>query len=289
MEDSKLNDSIVVSLNKRTKGGVGFLACKSGPYLTVSHVVKGSVADETGVIKKGDVILEVNGKSLENVPNLKALEILDQVPIGETLELKIRAQDGYQVRLETAFDEEGVVKTVRSNSPLKSSKNSTMENGKLQNEKVMDEKSNGEPKNPSGERKTTKDTSKCLEVVLENINGEKQENETSRKDKPTLDRTVESHQEITDQDNKRYVLDGSVGVQKCPVSGAYSQYQQPKYIKLENLLTNTFTTDTLHQKTAEVILNVLPLLLSVLKRRIVRNLRWPPLLRKNILNRRKCL
>ena len=271
MEDSKLNDSIVVSLTKRTKGGVGFLACKSGPYLTVSHVVKGSVADETGVIKKGDVILEVNGKSLENVPNLKALEILDQVPIGETLELKIRAQDGYQVRLETAFDEEGVVKTVRSNSPLKSSKNSTMENGKLQNEKVMDEKSNGEPKNPSGERKTTKDTSKCLEVVLENIKGEKQENETSKKD--TLDRTVESHQEITDPDNESCVFDGSVGVQKCPVSGAYSQYQQPKYIKLENLLTNTFTTDTLHQKTAQVILDVFPLLLSVLKRRIVRNLR----------------
>lgn len=77
MEDLKLNDSIVVSLNKCMKGGVGFLVCKFGLYFIVFYVVKGSVVDEIGVIKKGDVIFEVNGKLFENVLNLKVLEIFD--------------------------------------------------------------------------------------------------------------------------------------------------------------------------------------------------------------------
>lgn len=37
----------------------------------------------------------------------------------------------------------------------------------------MDEKLNGELKNLLGERKMIKDIFKCLEVVFENINGEK--------------------------------------------------------------------------------------------------------------------
>ncbi|KAJ7387221.1 hypothetical protein OS493_004193 [Desmophyllum pertusum] len=123
MDDSS-DGRITVNIAKRKLGGVGFLTNKRSicPYLAVSHVVKGGVAHETGLIQAGDVILEVNGKSLESVPYHKALEILDKVPTGEVMVIKIRAKAGFHAYLETAFDDKGTVKTVRktrASSPLK--------------------------------------------------------------------------------------------------------------------------------------------------------------------------
>lgn len=166
--------TITVTLVKRKKGGLGFLASNASPYLAVSHVVKGGEANETGFIEKGDIILEVNGKSLENVPYLKALEILDKAPTGETMVLKVRARDGFQACLETAVDKEGVVKTVRRT------------------------KTNGHPDNESATRSE------------------------------------------------------SSGVQKCPITHTHSAYQRPKYIRLQNVMDKSYTTDTLHQKASQV-------------------------------------
>ncbi|XP_074635667.1 nitric oxide synthase 3-like isoform X3 [Acropora palmata] len=284
-----IDGTVIVNLTKRRKGGVGFLACNTGPYLTVSHVVKGGVAHETGFIEKGDVILEVNGKSLEKVPYLKALEILDLAPIGEIMALKIRAQDGFQAELETVFDSEGVVRTVRRTRQSPKSAPSTVENEKMKNEKNMDAKTNGEKSEPSElvslrESKggtvtntlpNAKMSSKCLEVVHENVNGEKQEQETTKGERLTLNGADDVKKELekeqgtlkekkttlhgSDETNNknddpgkgRSVSNESVGINKCPVTHAKSLYQQPKYVKLQNLLSNTFTTDTLHQKAIE--------------------------------------
>lgn len=190
MDGDSKEGTITVKLVKRQKGGLGFLASNASPHLAVSRVVKGGVAQETGFIEFGDVILEVNGKSLENVPYLKALEILDRVPTGETAVLKIRARDGFQAYLETVLDNEGVVKTVRV------TKSKTSANG------------------PSGmDRKS---------------NGEKQE--VKKGDSPSE----------------------KSGIPKCPVTNATSNYQPPKFVKLQNVMDKTVTTDTLHQKALQV-------------------------------------
>lgn len=294
IENMDSNDgTVIVNLTKRRKGGVGFLACNTSPYLTVSHVVKGGVAQETGFIEKGDVILEVNGKSLERVPYLKALEILDQAPTGEAVALKIRAQDGFQAELETVFDSEGIVKTVRKTRQSPKSATSMVKNGGIKNEKNMDSKTNGEKSEPSesvSQRESkggavtntlpnTKVSSKCLDVVHENVNGEKQEQETTKEEKlalngangvekeligneieqgapkekkVTLHGSDKTNNENDDAQKERSLSNESAGIQKCPVTCAKSLYQQPKYVKLQNLLSNTFTTDTLHQKAIEV-------------------------------------
>ncbi|KAJ7387216.1 Nitric oxide synthase, brain [Desmophyllum pertusum] len=98
MDDSS-DGRITVNIAKRKLGGVGFLTNKRSicPYLAVSHVVKGGVAHETGLIQAGDVILEVNGKSLENVPYHKALEILDKVPTGEVMMIKYALKDSMRI------------------------------------------------------------------------------------------------------------------------------------------------------------------------------------------------
>jgi len=185
-----MEGTITVNLVKRQKGGLGVLASNASPHLAVSRVVKGGVAQETGFIEIGDVILEVNGKSLENVPYLKALEILDRVPTGETAVLKIRARDGFQAYLETVLDNEGVVKTVRV------TKSKTSANG------------------PSGMDKKS--------------NGEKQE--VKKGDSPSE----------------------KSGIPKCPITNATSNYQPPKFVKLQNVMDKTVTTDTLHQKALQV-------------------------------------
>ncbi|XP_015762400.1 PREDICTED: nitric oxide synthase, brain-like [Acropora digitifera] len=287
-----IDGTVIVNLTKRRKGGVGFLACNTGPYLTVSHVVKGGVAHETGFIEKGDVILEVNGKSLERVPYLKALEILDLAPIGEIMALKIRAQDGFQAELETVFDSEGVVRTVRRTRQSPKSAPSTVENGKMKNEKNMDAKTNGEKSEPSElvslrESKggtvtntlpNTKMSSKCLEVVHENVNGEKQEQETTKEEKLTLNGADDVEKELigdekeqgtlkekkttlhgSDETNNknddpgkgRSVSNESVGINKCPCSLLVSSFSSSHCF-----LFSSRDSPAYHQRLAEVLKDI---------------------------------
>lgn len=161
MEDEAGDGRITVSIAKRKLGGVGFVTSRrsASPYLTVSHVVKGGVAQETGLIQTGDVILEVNGKSLESVPYHKALEILDKVPIGEEMVIQVRAKDGFQAYLETAFDDKGAVKTVRKNRATSSSKALTNVNSELNGEAH-------EPKSPKRKPHLTNGRVPLSESVL---------------------------------------------------------------------------------------------------------------------------
>ena len=227
MDDGSTDGKITVNIVKRKTGGVGFLAVKRNfsPYLAVSHVVKGGVAHETGFIEAGDIILEVNGKSLENVPYLTALEILDNIPTGETLTLKICARDGFHAHLETAFDENGVVKTVRTTRP-KTPPNVISMNGNV----------NGETRESTSEESRSNGIS-----------------EKGRHEKERLLRHEESstnckkvEQEIPYNESK--VCRESIGVQTCPVANGTVKPQQQKYVKLQNLVDGNYTTDTLHQK-----------------------------------------
>ena len=225
MEDDFNTGKITVNLVKRKTGGVGFLAVKrnASPYLAVSHVVKGGVAHETGFIETGDVILEANGKSLENVPYHTALEILESIPTGETVVLKIRARDGFQAYLETAFDKEGVVKTVRTTRPKSPLKGTDM-NGKVSEE-------------------TPESLKSATMELVSNGNTEKEEvvvQETLSTNNGALDHKL--------PDNNSKVRRESIGVQTCPVTNARTKPQQPKHVKLQNLIDGSYTTDTLHQK-----------------------------------------
>lgn len=273
MDENLKECAVTVNLVKRKNGGVGFLVSNASPYLTVSHVVKGGVAHETGFIEEGDVILGINGKSLENVPYLNALEIIDKIPIGEPLEFKIRAREGFQAYLETAFDKEGVVKTVRSTKP-KTSPESGMgavkKDENLVNGNVLCEKSNGYKQEPrySEEEKVNLKEEKVFKTVQavntkaspegaggmdEKVNGEKQREKIAKnEEKLTLSGTAEADKELARPEKESEARSESNCTQKCPVTSAIPQFQQPKYIKLENLLTNTFSTDTLHQKAIQV-------------------------------------
>ena len=230
MDDEPSDGRITVSIAKRKLGGVGFLTSRrsASPYLAVSHVVKGGVAHETGLIQTGDVILEVNGKSLESVPYHKALEILDKVPTGEEMVIQVRAKDGFQAYLETAFDDKGAVKTVRKTRATSPSKANMNMNSELNGEAH-------EPKSPKMKPASTngRDAKKEQHIVNEELSTPAMTN--GGLDHDTRECESEIHSE-------------SSGIKKCPVTNSISKPQQPKYVRLQNLLDGRYTTDTLHQK-----------------------------------------
>lgn len=231
MNANSSDGRIIVNIAKRKLGGVGFVTSKrsESPYLAVSHVVRGGVAYETGLIQTGDVILEVNGKSLESVPYHKALEIIDKVPTGEVMAMKLRAKDGFQAFLETAFDDKGAVKTVRKTrpkTPSPSKANNNM-NGEVNGE------SHAEPaKTPNKDPvSSNEDTGKEQRVINE---------EPEVPPAPTI---TNGHPA-----SETEILSESNGIKSCPVTNIISKPQHPKYIRLQNLIDGKYTTDTLHQK-----------------------------------------
>lgn len=234
MDNESSDGRITVNIAKRKLGGVGFVTSRrsTSPYLAVSHVVKGGVAHETGLIQTGDVILEVNGNSLESVPYHKALEMLDKVPTGEEMVIKVRAKDGFQAYLETAFDDKGAVKTVRKTRARSPSKAITNMSSDLNGE-------THEPKSPKKESASTngRDTRKEQHVVNEVLPTPSMTNGGLDQDTRACESEIHSE---------------SSGIKKCPVTNVISKPQQPKYIRLQNLLDGRYTTDTLHQKSIVV-------------------------------------
>lgn len=238
MEDDASDGRITVNIVKGKLGGVGFVTSKrsASPYLAVSHVVKGGVAHETGLIHIGDVILEVNGKSLEGVPYHKALEILDKIPTGEEMVIKIRAKDGFQAYLETAFDDKGAVNTVRKTKERTLLKDTMNMNSELNGETDRDPL----PKVAKEETVFTNgNTKQEHNVVKETPPLQAMNNGVLEKDQ----RVVETQSEVHSESNE---------IKKCPVTNAVSKPQQPKYIRLQNLIDGRYTTDTLHQKSITV-------------------------------------
>lgn len=107
--------TISTKLVKDRIGGLGFLVKerKSKPCVSISGIVKGSTAEANGMLRVGDVLLEVNGKSLQETSFAKALEILNNISIGSVVSLKLRAKDGTNAEIETTFSETGSANTSR--------------------------------------------------------------------------------------------------------------------------------------------------------------------------------
>ncbi|XP_078600036.1 nitric oxide synthase 1-like isoform X2 [Branchiostoma floridae x Branchiostoma japonicum] len=116
---------IAVKLMKREGDGLGFLVKQRScnPPVIVSDVVRGGAADQSGLIQVGDLILSVNGTSLETVSYSDALQVLRSVEVGKPTEIILRGPEGFATKLETTFTGTGIPKTVRittAESPLRS-------------------------------------------------------------------------------------------------------------------------------------------------------------------------
>ncbi|KAJ7387215.1 hypothetical protein OS493_004185 [Desmophyllum pertusum] len=94
---------------------------------------------------------------------------------------------------------------------------------------------NGEtlPKPPKEESALTDGGTKKEHVII---------NETPTK--PTTNGDLDKGQRAS----KIEIHSESNGIKKCPVTNVISKPQQPKYVRLQNLVDGSYTTDTLHQK-----------------------------------------
>ena len=95
MESSGKTISVTVELPKREVGGLGFILKKEATSnrVLVGNIVKGSVADETGLLQEGDVLLEAGGVSLGDASLDETRAILANIPTGDTVKLKLLVEE----------------------------------------------------------------------------------------------------------------------------------------------------------------------------------------------------
>ncbi|VDO33708.1 unnamed protein product [Haemonchus placei] len=79
-------------------GGLGFniVGGEDNEPIYISYVLPGGVADLSGNVRKGDVLLEVNGRSLRNATHSQAAETLKNAQNPVTLTLQYRPHDYQQ-------------------------------------------------------------------------------------------------------------------------------------------------------------------------------------------------
>ncbi|XP_038059438.1 nitric oxide synthase, brain-like isoform X2 [Patiria miniata] len=108
-------NTFTVRLFKRPPHGLGFLVRKrkTNPPVIISDLIPEGVADQSGLIQVGDILLGVNGVQLTDVPYSTALEVLRSVPMDSPTVLVMRGPDGYRTRLESILTPDGAVKVVR--------------------------------------------------------------------------------------------------------------------------------------------------------------------------------
>jgi nitric-oxide synthase len=108
--------AIRVRLFSRQGSGFGFRVTGSAasiPSLRVESLVREGEADESGLLRPGDIILKVNDHDVSTVSYDEARHVLDQAMDQQEIKLLIRAPIGFSTHLETTFDGEGVPKTFR--------------------------------------------------------------------------------------------------------------------------------------------------------------------------------
>ncbi|KXJ21885.1 Nitric oxide synthase, brain [Exaiptasia diaphana] len=202
---------------KHKVGGLGFLVKERSakPCVTISSIVKGSTAEANGMLHEGDVILEINGKSLKDTEFTKALKILNDVAIGSTVALKLQAELEKRAQEKQATGNSQVNKN-GTKSPTKTPKKKDVS--------VVSEKENKEePVN--GE----------LVVVKPTANGDKQTNDNTEN-------------QVNDAQMKKEAEQQIAVVKKCPFSGTEVGAKPLKPVKLKNWETGKESLDTLHQK-----------------------------------------
>ena len=111
---------IRVKLIKQKHDGLGFLVKprKHKPFVTISALVAGGMAEQSGLVYEGDVIMRVNEIDVSEMNYENAVELLKALPIDAPVALLLRGPDGCSTHLVTTFQENGIPKTVRVTKPL---------------------------------------------------------------------------------------------------------------------------------------------------------------------------
>lgn len=108
--------AIRVRLSSRQGSGFGFRVTASAdsiPSLRVESLVREGEADESGLLRPGDLILQINDQDVSKITYDEARHVLDQAMDQQEIKLLIRAPFGFSTHLETIFDGEGLPKTFR--------------------------------------------------------------------------------------------------------------------------------------------------------------------------------
>ncbi|KAH9512566.1 hypothetical protein Btru_038805 [Bulinus truncatus] len=113
-------NTIRVKLTKQRYGGLGFLVKQRAlkPFVLVASIVKGGVAEESGLVQIGDIILRINDIDLTEMSYASAIEVLKAVPLDTAVVLLLRGPEGYTTHLQTTFQENGQPRTVRVSKPV---------------------------------------------------------------------------------------------------------------------------------------------------------------------------
>lgn len=215
MEPSSNGPHVKVELVKRKLGGLGFVLKKRpvSPHAVICDIVKGSIAEETGILKIGDILLEVNDEVLENRSYENALEVLGSIPVGGKAMLKVLAGNtDHREILETFIKEEGSTQTVRKEGRATTGNNT----GGKQDVRSGD----------AGNKKASVEEAEKSQSNEVNGNGENEglANGTSM------------------QGNE----------QCCPEVLPKPLSHTPKYMKLQNLINGRYQIDNLHQNVITV-------------------------------------
>lgn len=113
-------NTIRVKLTKRRETGLGFLVKqrKSKPYVIISDITSGGIAEESGLVQVGDTVLRINDIEVTEMCYENAVEILKAVPTEAPVVLLLRGPEGYTTHLQTIFLENGAPRTVRVTEPV---------------------------------------------------------------------------------------------------------------------------------------------------------------------------
>ncbi|XP_076435250.1 nitric oxide synthase-like [Babylonia areolata] len=116
-------NTIRVKLVKQRHGGLGFLVKQrtEKPLVVVADLVAGGIAEESGLVQVGDIILRLNDINLADMSYESAVEVLKAVPTDAPVVMLLRGPEGYTTHLETTFLENGLPKTVRVTKPIQDS------------------------------------------------------------------------------------------------------------------------------------------------------------------------
>ncbi|KAL3869039.1 hypothetical protein ACJMK2_041766 [Sinanodonta woodiana] len=111
---------IRVKLIKRSQYGLGILVrrCTKNSFVVVSDLIRGSSAEESGLVRSGDTLVKVNNTNLLDKTYEEAIRIIQSIPVNSQVFLQLRCQDGYLAHLEIRLGKDGVKRTVRITKPI---------------------------------------------------------------------------------------------------------------------------------------------------------------------------
>ena len=109
----KNGTSVRVKLEKRPKTGLGICIKSENGKTIVSSLLKGGVAEESGLVQAGDIICRVNDIEITRLPYSSVLEILEAIPFGVPVILLLSCPVSQSTCLQTTFTNDGMPYTVR--------------------------------------------------------------------------------------------------------------------------------------------------------------------------------